>query len=192
MSRRDDAHTPPEHGPPRAAQRAPSLVVVHTGDGKGKTTAAMGTVLRARGHGWPVSVVQFMKSGRWRVGEEKAARELGVDWWTIGDGFSWDSKNLPRSAGVAAEAWQAASRIIEANAHRLVVLDEITYPMNWGWIDTTAVVEAIAGRPERVSIVATGRDAPAELIAIADTVSEVANVRHVFDRGVKALRGIDF
>jgi cob(I)alamin adenosyltransferase len=192
MSRRDDAHTPPEHGPPRVAQRAPSLVVVHTGDGKGKTTAAMGTVLRARGHGWPVSVVQFMKSGRWRVGEEKAARELGVDWWTIGDGFSWDSENLPRSAGVAAEAWQAASRIIEANAHRLVVLDEITYPMNWGWIDTAAVVEAIAGRPERVSIVATGRDAPAELIAIADTVSEVANVRHVFDRGVKALRGIDF
>jgi cob(I)alamin adenosyltransferase len=192
MSRGDDVGNPPEHGPRRATQRVSSLVVVHTGDGRGKTTAAMGTALRARGHGWPVSVIQFMKSGRWRTGEEQAARQLGVDWWTIGDGFSWDSEDLPRSAGVAAEAWRAASRVIAANTHRLVVLDEITYPMNWGWIDTTAVVEAIAARPPRVSVVATGRGAPPELLAIADTASDVANVRHAFDRGVKALRGIDF
>ena len=192
MTRDDGTDRPPQHEPRRATQRVASLVVVHTGDGKGKTTAAMGTLLRARGHGWPVSVIQFMKSGRWRTGEEQAARQLGVDWWTIGDGFSWNSVDLPRSAGIAAEAWRAASQIIAADAHRLVVLDEITYPMNWGWIDSSAVAEAIAGRPRRVSVVATGRDAPTELLAIADTVSEVANVRHVFDRGVKALRGIDF
>jgi cob(I)alamin adenosyltransferase len=192
MTRGDGAGSPPEHGPRCATQRVSSLVLVLTGDGKGKTTAAMGTVLRARGHGWPVSVIQFMKSGRWRTGEEQAARQLGVDWWTIGDGFSWDSEDLPRSAGVAAEAWRAASQVIAANTHRLVVLDEITYPMNWGWIDTEAVVEAIAARPPRVSVVATGRDAPPELLTIADTASDVANLRHAFDRGVKALRGIDF
>lgn len=173
-------------------RRTTSLVVVHTGDGKGKTTAAMGVVLRARGHGWPVSVVQFMKSGRWRVGEEKAARDLGVDWWTIGDGFSWESEDLSRSAVVAAEAWRAAKRIVADGAHRLVVLDEITYPMNWGWIDSAEVAEAIARRPPLVSVVATGRNAPEELVEVADTVSEITSVRHAFDEGVKALRGIDF
>jgi cob(I)alamin adenosyltransferase len=192
MTRGDGAGSPPEHGPRCATQRVSSLVLVLTGDGKGKTTAAMGTVLRARGHGWPVSVIQFMKSGRWRTGEEQAARQLGVDWWTIGDGFSWDSEDLPRSAGVAAEAWRAASQVIAANTHRLVVLDEITYPMTWGWIDTAEVVAVIAGRPAEVNIVCTGRDAPEALVEVADTVTEMRKVKHVYDTGVLAKKGIDY
>jgi cob(I)alamin adenosyltransferase len=187
---------PPEQTPRvhvvRKGRREPSLVVVHTGDGKGKTTAAMGIVLRACGHGWPVAVVQFMKSGRWKVGEEKAARRLGVDWWTVGDGFTWESDDLTRSEGVAIEAWRAASEIIVAGRHQLVVLDEVTYPMNWGWIATTEVIAAIRARPRDVSIVATGRDAPAELLAIADTASESVVVRHAYETGISALRGVDF
>jgi cob(I)alamin adenosyltransferase len=183
---------PPLEAPARATRRVPSLVLVHTGDGKGKTTAAMGIVMRAAGHGERVAVIQFMKSGRWRSGERLAAERLGVDWSVTGDGFTWDSDDLERAAAVAGEAWSEAAATIAVGAHDVVVLDEITYPMTWGWIAIADVVEAIAHRPERVSVVLTGRDAPAEVLALADTVSEHANVKHAFDQGIAAMRGIDF
>jgi len=183
---------PPVEAPARAERRAPSLVVLHTGDGKGKTTAAMGIAMRAAGHGERVAVIQFMKSGTWKSGERLAAERLGVDWSVIGDGFTWDSDDLERAADIAREAWGEAATMIAGGAYDVVVLDEVTYPLTWGWVPTADVVTAIAGRPAHVSVVLTGRDAPPELIAIADTVSETANVKHAFDDGLAALKGIDF
>ena len=174
------------------SQAAPSLVLVNTGDGKGKSTAAFGVVMRAVARDWPVAVVQFIKSGKWKVGEEKTARRLGVDWWSIGEGFSWDSTDLTIDEAVAAKAWEHARSLIEGDHHRLVVLDEITYPINWGWIAVDEVVSVIRNRPPEVNVVATGRDAPSELIEVADTVTEMRKVRHAYDRGVRAKRGIDF
>jgi len=185
-------HEPPLEGPERASQRVASRVLVHTGDGKGKSSAAMGIMLRAVSAGWKVAVVQFVKSGKWRTGEEAAGRALGVEWWSLGDGFTWDSKDMDRTEAIAREAWLASKDLIHAGAHRLVILDEITYPMNWGWIDTADVVGTIRSRPADVSIVATGRDAPAELRGIADTVTAMVAEKHAFDQGIAAMRGIEF
>jgi cob(I)alamin adenosyltransferase len=167
-------------------------VIVNTGDGKGKTTAALGTVLRAIADGWSVCVIQFIKSGRWKVGEEAVARRLGVEWWSIGDGFSWDSRDMDRTQAIAREAWRVAAERIGSDEHRLVVLDEITYAINWGWIPIEQVVAVVASRPPDVSVIITGRDACPELIEIADTVTEMRARKHAFDRGVRAIRGLDF
>lgn len=180
---------PPEK-PPHTRQR--SVVIVNTGDGKGKSTAAFGVVMRAVARSWSVSVIQFLKSDTWVVGEEKVAESLGVEWWKLGDGFSWESADLDRSQAIALEAWRHARETIRAGAHRLVVLDEITYPMNWGWIPADEVVATIRDRPELVNVIATGRDAPDALIEVADTVTEMRKVRHAYDRGIRASRGIDF
>jgi cob(I)alamin adenosyltransferase len=192
MSSDESTSTPPLERPPRRTVRAPSVVLVFTGEGKGKSTAGFGTVMRAVARGWRVSVIQFIKSGKWKVGEESSARRLGVDWWAIGDGFSWDSKDMDRTEAIAREAWSSAKEIISSGDYNLVMLDEITYPMNWGWISTGEVVEVIRTRPEHVNVIATGRDAPETLTSIADTVTEMVNVRHAYDAGVKAIRGIDF
>jgi cob(I)alamin adenosyltransferase len=176
--------------PPLRRQR--SLVLVNTGDGKGKSTAAFGVVLRGVARGWRVSVIQFVKSDQWKVGEEEVCRKLGVEWARTGDGFSWLSDDLERSAALAKAAWTLAKETIRAGEHQLVVLDEITYPINWGWIPAEEVAEVLRQRPERVNVIATGRDAPPELIEVADTVTEMTKVRHAYDKGVRAKRGIDF
>ncbi|MGZ5213348.1 MAG: cob(I)yrinic acid a,c-diamide adenosyltransferase [Actinomycetota bacterium] len=183
---------PPIEPPRRATTRASSLVLVNTGDGKGKSTAAFGTAMRAAAVGWRVCVVQFVKSGKWRTGEQKASATLGIDWWTTGDGFTWDSSDMDETEAVAREGWRTASELLAAGAHRLIILDEITYPINWGWIPVAEVVDTISTRPTDVSVILTGRDASAELIAIADTVTEMRNEKHAFDKGVRAMRGIDF
>jgi cob(I)alamin adenosyltransferase len=183
--------TPPTP-PPAPTVRPRSLVLVNTGDGKGKSTAAFGVMLRGVARGWRVCVIQFVKSDKWKVGEEKVGRQLGVDWLKGGDGFTWESPDLDRSEGRAAAAWQLAAATIAAGEHQLVVLDEITYPMNWGWIETASVLEAVRARPAHVNIIATGRDAPSELVALADTVTEMVKVRHAYDRGIRARRGLDF
>src|ERR1700674_4587214 len=167
-SREQDPGKPPRERPQRPpGKRQRSLVIVNTGDGKGKSTAAFGIVMRALAREWPVAVVQFLKSGAWRTGEEKIARQLGVDWYAIGEGFTWDSQDLTEDQAVAGAAWQHAKDLIQAGEHRLVVLDEITYPMNWNWIDPADVVTTIRDRPDPVNVVATGRDAPSALIDIA-------------------------
>ena len=168
------------------------MVIVNTGDGKGKSTAAFGTALRAVARGWSVCVVQFVKSGRWKVGEEQSLKRLGVEWWAIGDGFTWDSKDMERSEAIAREAWRAAQDKLAAGTHQLVILDEITYPINWGWIPVAEVVTALSTRPEVVNVILTGRDAPEELVAVADTVTEMRARKHAFERGVRAIRGIEF
>lgn len=190
----DDPRQMPPTAPPRRPRRttAPSRLLVHTGDGRGKSTAAFGTMLRAVARGWQVAVVQFIKSGDWRVGEEQVGRELGVHWWSLGDGFTWDSDDMDRSQAVAVEAWRAAAELIAGGDHEMVVLDEITYPLNWGWIDAAAVETALRDRPQDVNIIATGRDAPGWLLALADTVTEMRAVRHAYDQGIMARRGIDF
>ena len=173
-------------------ERVKSVVIVNTGDGKGKSSSAFGVMIRSVARGWKVAVVQAIKSGEWNVGEEKIGRQLGVDWWTIGEGFSWDSEDLTRDEAVAREAWAQAKALIQAGEHQLVILDELTYPMTWGWIDTDDVVETIRTRPETVNVVVTGRDAPQALIDVADTVTEMRMVKHAFQRGIKAKKGIEY
>ena len=168
------------------------MVIVNTGDGKGKSTAAFGTMLRALARGWKVSVIQFIKSGDWQVGEQKMAADLGVDWWSLGDGFTWDSDDLGESEAIAQEAWRQAATVIRGGEYQLVILDELTYPVNWGWVDVGEVVETIRNRPSQVNVIVTGRDAPEPLIEIADTVTEMSKVKHAYDQGIMARRGIDF
>lgn len=174
------------------SERVKSVVIVNTGDGKGKSSSAFGVMIRSVARGWKVAVVQAIKSGEWNVGEEKIGRQLGVDWWTIGEGFSWDSEDLTRDEAVAREAWAQAKALIEAGEHQLVILDELTYPMTWGWIDIDDVVETIQSRPPTVNVVVTGRDAPQALIDVADTVTEMRMVKHAFQRGIKAKKGIEY
>lgn len=184
--------TPPTERPKPKTRRAPSIVLVNTGDGKGKTTAAMGTVLRALARGWRVCVFQFVKSGRWHSGEVRLLSELGAEWHVMGDGFTWEVDDLEHSADLARAAWQLARETIASGQFNLVLLDEATYPINWGWIDEEEVVTTIRERPAKVNIIVTGRNAPAAIISVADTVSEVQNVKHAFEAGIRASKGIDF
>jgi cob(I)alamin adenosyltransferase len=176
----------------RALTSAPSLVLVNTGHGKGKSTAAFGTVIRAVARGWPAGVVQFLKSGTWNTGEEKVCRDLGVDWYSAGDGFSWESSDLDETRAKAVAAWRFSAGLIAAGSHRVVVLDEVSYPMSWGWVDPAAVVTALRDRPEHVTVILTGREMAAEVIDMADTVTEMVKIKHAFDRGIRARKGIDY
>jgi len=189
---RPDDLAPTEDPRPDKLRRADSLVVVNTGDGKGKSSAAFGMMVRGVARGWNVAVVQFIKSGDWKVGEEKVGRQLGVDWHAFGDGFTWDSEDLTADRAHAAAGWRQAVDIIDAGEHQLVILDELTYLMTFNWLPVADVVAAIAGRPSHVNIIVTGRDAPAELIELADTVTEMREVKHAYRQGIRAMRGIDY
>ena len=188
----EPAAQPPTAAPPQATRRAPSLVLVATGDGKGKTTAAMGTVLRALSRDWKVCVVQFLKSGKWKSGEARLLSDLGAEWHIMGDGFTWEVDDLDRSAEMARSAWSVAKEAIGSGRYQLVVLDEITYPVNWGWVPADEVSGCIASRPPKVNVFVTGRDAPASLVDIADTVTDMHNVKHAYEAGIREAKGIDF
>lgn len=184
---------PPVGTPDRGGLKpAPSLVIVNTGHGKGKSTAAFGTLLRAVALEWPVAVVQFLKSGDWQVGEEKVCRRLGVDWFAAGDGFTWDSADLDQSRAAAVAAWNFARDLMAEGRHRLIILDEVSYAITWAWIDADDVVGAVADRPERLNLILTGRDMPQPIVDIADTVTEMCNIKHAFDAGYVAKKGIDY
>ena len=183
---------PPADPRPDGLRRAESRVLVTPGAGKGKSSAAFGVVMRSVARDWRVAVVQFIKSGTWQTGEEKVARRLGVNWWTLGEGFSWDSEDLDEDRATAVEAWRHARSLLEADDHRLVVLDEVTYPVNWGWLDVNEVVTAIRDRSPKVNVVVTGRNAPEQLVAVADTVTEMRNVKHAYEAGLRALKGVDY
>jgi cob(I)alamin adenosyltransferase len=177
---------------PDGLEVAKSLVLVHTGDGKGKSSAAFGVALRARARDWPVAVVQFLKSDDWITGEQLMAERLGIDFWSLGDGFTWDSDDLAKDEAEAREAWRQGKALVESGEYRLVIFDEITYPLNWGWIDAAEVEATFRARPERVSLILTGRDAPPWMIDLADTVTDMVKVKHAYDAGLAAKKGIDF
>lgn len=188
-----DTNTQP---PTQTAQRKPikkGLVIVNTGEGKGKSTAAIGTMFRAWGAGLRVCMIQYLKNEGGAWGEVKAARQIGIDWIMTGDGFTWTSKDLNETAARAVHGWSVAQEKIVSGEYDLVVLDEFTYALLYGWLDTGEVLAWLdAHKPPMTHLIITGRDAPAELVAYADLVSEMVKVKHPFDTGIKAQRGIEF
>jgi cob(I)alamin adenosyltransferase len=172
--------------------RAESLVLVNTGDGKGKSSAAFGVMGRAWARGWRIGVVQVIKSGNWNTGEQKLGQHLGVDWWSLGDGFTWDSTDLDETAAKGRHAWHVARDKLASGDYDLLILDELTYAMTFGWVPVAEVVDGIRERAPHTNVIVTGRDAPQELIDLADTVSEVHMVKHAYEQGVKARRGIEY
>ena len=191
-----DTHAPddpPIDDPrPDGLRGATSLLVVNTGNGKGKSSAAFGVMVRGVARGWKVAVLQFVKSGDWKVGEETVGHQLGVDWQSLGGGFTWDSDNLEQDKALAAQGWAIARAVVRAGDHSLVILDELTYLMNWGWIDADDVIAVLRDRPTHVNVIVTGRDASDALIAIADTVTEMREIKHAYNAGIRAKRGIDY
>lgn len=187
-----DIESPPvQRDTPKAQGERRGLLIVHTGTGKGKSTAAFGLALRAHGRGKPVRVYQFMKVPSARFGEHRLFEQLGIPIEGLGDGFSWKSRDLEHSAELAREGWTKAEATIRAGAHFMVVLDEIMYPLRYGWIPLESVLACLRERPAAVHVVLTGRGAPAELVASADTVTEMTLVKHHFNAGVPAQRGIE-
>ena len=178
---------------PERRVRQKGLVVVNTGMGKGKSTAAFGIMFRAWGRGMKVCAVQFIKNDKSMYGEQMAAEKLGIEMIPSGRGFTWTSKDLAEDASRARNGWRIAKEIIAAGDHDVVVLDEITYPMRYGWIETAEVVTTLKERPPMVHVVLTGRHAPAEIIDAADLVTEMQQVKHPYhDQNIGAQRGIEF
>jgi cob(I)alamin adenosyltransferase len=168
------------------------MLIVNTGDGKGKSSSAFGVMLRAVARGWNVIVIQFIKSDKWQTGEKKMAEQLGVTWITGGDGFTWESDDMEATVQAARDAWVKAVDAIDSGDYDLVILDEATYPVTFDWIDGDGVVEVLENRPANVNVIVTGRDADQRLIDIADTVTEMHKVKHAFDAGIVARKGLDF
>jgi len=169
------------------------LVVVYTGDGKGKTTAALGMLVRAWGHGMRPCVIQFIKSRKGRWGEVKAAERLGIEWHSLGSGFTWRSDDMEDTIDRARRTWKLAQAKIVSGDHDLIILDEFTYPLKEGWLDTDEVIDWLdEHKPSGLHLVITGRGAPANLIAFADLVTEMKNVKHPYDQGMRAQRGVEF
>ena len=184
--------TPPTEKPYEKAEgERRGLVIVNTGDGKGKSTAAFGLALRAHGRGKPVRIFQFMKVPSARFGEHRMFEQLGIPIEGLGDGFSCKSQDLERSAQLARDGWQKAKAAILSGELFLVVLDEITYPLIYGWLPLQDVVDTLNSRPKQVHVCLTGRRCPEEIVALADTVTEMRMVKHAFQAGIPAQRGIE-
>jgi cob(I)alamin adenosyltransferase len=197
--------TVPDDGLTTKQRRNQPLVVVHTGDGKGKSTAAFGLALRGWNQGWNLGIFQFVKSAKWRLGEQTAFERLGelhestgaggpVEWHKMGSGWSWSRKAGTEEdhAADAAEGWAEIKRRLAAETHDLYLLDEFTYPINWGWVDVDDVLETLANRPGHQHVVITGRRADPRLLEAADLVTEMAKVKHPMDAGQKGQRGIEW
>jgi cob(I)alamin adenosyltransferase len=175
-----------------AKPAARGLLVVYTGQGKGKTTAALGIVFRALGRGMRVAVVQFIK-GKWKTGERLFAETLpGLTFLVMGKGFTWNSDDLGQDRVAAVAAWAKVVQLLASGEHDIVIVDEITYAINYGFIELDDVLAALRARPPHVHVVATGRNAPEGLCALADLVTDMAVVKHPFASGVKAQLGIDY
>jgi cob(I)alamin adenosyltransferase len=174
-----------------AASDERGLLLVITGNGKGKSSSAFGMVARALGHGMKVGVVQFIKN-RSDTGEEAfLGKQPGVEWHVTGDGFTWDTQNREQDIATAARGWAIAARMLADPAYQMVVLDELTYLLSYGYLDSDSVLDALAHRPPLQHVVVTGRAASEALIDLADTVSVIADEKHAFRAGVKAQPGID-
>jgi len=175
------------------SQKPEGLLIIHTGDGKGKTTAALGLMMRAWGQDQSVKMFQFLKQTGARFGEHREAEKFGISIESRGDGFTWLSKDMDETTAIAVDQWERCKAAIEAGDTDLIVLDEATYPVTYGWLDVDEVVAALANRPTHVHVVVTGRDAHEKLVEIADVVTEVEDVKHPYrDQGIKAQPGLDF
>lgn len=172
------------------ADRDKGLLVVLTGNGKGKSSSAFGMVARALGHGMQVAVAQFIK-GRGDTGEENFFRAQGVTWHVLGEGFTWDTQNLARDIETAQRGWETVRGLLRDPHLQLVVLDELTYPIKYGWLDLDTVLADLAARPALQHVVITGRAAPQGLCDVADTVTQMTDLKHAFRAGVRAQKGVD-
>lgn len=189
----DSKHTTPptKHKTKKATGERKGLIIINTGHGKGKTTAALGLMARAHGRGFKTRLYQFIKHEGAKFGEHRSFDTLGIPYEGLGDGFSWRSQDLEQSKKIAQEGWQKCKDAILSGEYDLIVLDEITYPISWGWFDVDDVVETLQNRPNKSHVVLTGRDAHENLIEIADTVTEMKKIKHAFDANVPSQRGIE-
>ncbi|EHH2418255.1 cob(I)yrinic acid a,c-diamide adenosyltransferase [Vibrio parahaemolyticus] len=174
-----------------AAQEEKGLLLIITGNGKGKSTSGFGTIARAVGHGLKCSVAQFIK-GTWDNGESNLLEKLGVEFQVMATGFTWETQNKTADTEAAQLVWKECKRMLQDDSIDVILFDELTYMVSYGYIDLDEVVEALNNRPKMQSVVITGRGAHRTLIEMADTVSEVKNVKHAFESGVKALKGVDW
>ena len=178
-------------GTPKLPKKA--LVIVNTGNGKGKTTAALGVLFRAWGRGYNVCMLQFIKSTTSNYGENKAAKKIGIEIVSLGGGFTWLSQDIEKDKALARELWEQCKAKIASGDYDVVALDEFTYPLAYGWLPTGEVIDFLKSRPPRTHVIITGRDAPQELIDYADLVTEMREIKHPFaDQGLKAQPGIEF
>ena len=168
------------------------LVIVNTGNGKGKTTAALGLLMRCWGQDLRVVMLQFLKAKTGKWGEIRAAQRMGVEITPLGQGFTWMSENIEQDRALAQACWQQCREKIESGLYDVVILDEITYPLKYGWLDTEEVLNTLRQRNPQMHVVITGRDAPEELIAYADLATEMREIKHPFQQGIKAQPGIEF
>lgn len=197
----------PEDGLTTRQRRTRPLLIVHTGHGKGKTTAAFGLALRAWNAGWPIGVFQFVKSAKWRIGEEPVFKTLGalheqtgqgapVAWHKMGEGWSWIQRDLHSDPEMQADnaraGWEQIKQDLAAETYKLYLLDEFTYPLKWGWIEAKEVVEVLRDRPGTQHVIITGRDAAPELLEAADLITEMMKVKHPMDAGQKGQKGIEW
>ena len=195
----------PDDGLSTRERRNRPLVVVHTGPGKGKSTAAFGLAMRGWNQGFDIGVFQFVKSAKWRIGEQTVLERLGelhretgeggpVEWHKMGSGWSWTRKagSEDDHAVAAAEGWGEIKRRLAEERHDLYLLDEFTYPIKWGWVDIDDVVTTLVERPGHQHVVITGRDADPKLIEIANLVTEMTKVKHPMDAGQKGQKGIEW
>lgn len=188
----------PEDRAPRtfkdtAAAIRKGLVIIYTGDGKGKTTAALGLIFRALGRGWRVAVVQFIK-GRWKTGEAAMARELAgrVDWFSMGEGFTWVTRNYEQDVASARKAWAKCLELLTDTHYQIVIFDELNYVLKYNFLPVEEVLEGLQRKPPRMHVVITGRDAPPALIEAADVVTEMREIKHPYRAGINAQPGIDY
>jgi len=168
------------------------LVIVNTGNGKGKTTAALGMMLRAWGRQLNVVMFQFIKKAEADFGEHRAAKRIGMEIVAGGGGFTRPGSDTAKAKQLARNLWEKARETIASGKYDMVVLDELTYPLNYGWLAVDEVIDTLRNRPEQVHVVITGRRAPKKLIAVADTVTQMRNIKHALDRGIKAQAGMEF
>lgn len=169
------------------------LIIVNTGDGKGKTTAAFGTAIRALGRGYKVAMVQFIK-GKWKTGEVELAKKLGDDFkiFTMGEGFTWETQNFEQDIKTARRAWEKCVEILHDKEHQLVIFDEINYCMKYNFVDAKEVISELRKKPPQKHVILTGGGAPQPLIDAADLVTEMKSIKHPYEQGIKAQPGIEF
>lgn len=177
----------------KSRQRRQGLVLVHTGEGKGKSSSAFGVVFRAAGWGMRVCVIQYIK-GKWQTGEQKAAKKFAnIEWHILGDGFTWDTKNPAQDIKTSREIWQFSQQKILSEEYDLILLDEINYCCGYGWISGKEIADFISQqKPPWMHLLLTGRNAAPEVIEVAHTVSRMEKVKHAFQQGIKAEQGIEF